>query len=105
MSDNTPLDLLGVYTPLWGATGTTFHSFEKVSTQMPEIIFDNTAENSLFYLEERSQTSKKFVKFINFSPIKESKIFGDQYFIKDFLRTLLFNYEYEDAYFVPGLYR
>ena len=29
MSEKTPLDLWGVYTTLWGATETTFHSSEK----------------------------------------------------------------------------
>ena len=77
---NTSRFMGGCTPPLWGATGTTFHSSEKFSPQMP----DNTGRKYLLYLEERSQKSKKFVKFINSSPIKASEILGGLYFIQDF---------------------
>ena len=55
---------MGVYTPLWGATETTFLSSEKwkILTIDAWDNFDNTGKKSFSYLKERSQKSKKIEK-------------------------------------------
>ena len=54
---------MGVYTS-WGATETTFHSFEKWKLLITDAWdnFDNTGRKSFSYLKERSQKSKKIVR-------------------------------------------
>ena len=89
MSEKTPLDLWGVYTPLWGATETTFHSSEnwKISKIDAWDDFDNTGKKQFSYLKERSQKSKKLVKGEGVSPINPSPIDNSRSDI-----TVLFEY-------------
>ena len=81
MSENTPKNLWGMYTLLWVAMETTFHSPEKWKNLTKDAWdnFDNTGKKSFSYRKERSRKSKKIVKGGVHPPMNPSPIKGKKY--------------------------